>query len=115
MVSAFWHGFYPGYYVTFGLYFLQIYTSNLIFKFSRVNPDHPIIKLYRKTEDSSFYILWFIWNWIFVNNSAYFVVLSGKGALSILSLMNFSVPIFLILLILFIKIIMPKSQITKKD
>lgn len=34
MISAFWHGFYAGYYFSFFLWFLHVHLSGLIFKFS---------------------------------------------------------------------------------
>lgn len=81
MVSAFWHGYYAGYYITFGLYTLQILLGNQVYKFSKENKDHIIIKLYRKTEPISFYVVWFVWNWIFIVDSAFFVVLSFNRSL----------------------------------
>jgi hypothetical protein len=33
MVSAFWHGFYAGYYFSFFLWFVQVYTQAEIFRF----------------------------------------------------------------------------------
>jgi hypothetical protein len=38
---------YGGYYLSFFFWFLQLYASGLIFKFSE-NTSHPIIKLYKK-------------------------------------------------------------------
>jgi lysophospholipid acyltransferase len=35
MVSAFWHGFYGGYYIAFTLTFLQLYLAGLVFKLTR--------------------------------------------------------------------------------
>jgi lysophospholipid acyltransferase len=35
MVSAFWHGFYLGYYFSFFLWFAQVHLQGLIFKYSK--------------------------------------------------------------------------------
>lgn len=115
MVSAFWHGFYPGYYVTFGLYFLQIYTGNLIYKFSKVHEKHLIIKIYKSSGKIGYYVAWLVWCWIFVNNSVYFPALSGYTAWYILSEMNFAVPIFLVFLIILFKILTPNKKDKKKN
>jgi hypothetical protein len=32
MISAFWHGFYGGYYLSFILWFAQVFVSQLVFK-----------------------------------------------------------------------------------
>lgn len=114
MVSAFWHGYYLGYYVTFGLYFLQIYVGNIIYKFSLTNQNHPIIQLYKKTGVIGFSIAWLTWNWIFVNNSVYFPALSGYTAWVILSEMKFATPVFLIALIVFFDFITPKKSSEKR-
>jgi hypothetical protein len=110
MVSAFWHGYYIGYYVTFSLYFLQIYAGNLIYKFSRTNPKHQIILFYKKTGNVGYYVSWIIWSWIFVNNSVYFPALSGHTAWLILSGMKFANPMFLVTLIILFHVITPKEK-----
>jgi lysophospholipid acyltransferase len=110
MVSAFWHGYYIGYYITFGLYTLQIVLGNQIYKFSKENKDHVIIKLYRKTEPVSFLLAWLVWNWIFVVNSAYFILLSFDRSFEILKKMYFGVPIFLFGALIFFKWINKKGK-----
>ena len=77
MVSAFWHGFYPGLYISFFLYFLQVFLGGVIYKFSREFKDHWLIQFYNNTQKYSFYFCWFVWNWIIANNSAYFITLTA--------------------------------------
>ena len=115
MVSAFWHGYYAGYYLTFDLFFVQIYANNIIFKFSRSCSDHPIIKFYRSAEKYLYPLIWLIWTGIFVMNGTYFVALSGKTAIKIISLTNYFAPLFLIALIIFFKLITPKRKSIDKD
>lgn len=114
MVSAFWHGYYAGYYLTFSLYFLQMYVNNIIFKFTKIYADHPIIRFYRSTEKYLYPLLWIIWTGIFVTNGTYFIALSGKTAIKIISLTNYSAPLFLVALIIFFNVITPKRKSTDK-
>ncbi len=84
--------------------------GNQIYKFSKENKDHVIIKLYRKTEPVSFLLAWLVWNWIFVVNSAYFILLSFDRSFEILKKMYFGVPIFLFGALIFFKWINKKGK-----
>lgn len=103
-----------GYYVTFGLYFLQIYLGNIVYKFTKDNQKHPIVDMYNKSGKIGYFVVWFTWLWIFVNNSVYFPALSGYAAWYILSEMKFAVPLFLITLIIFFKLITPRKKSEKR-
>ena len=115
MISAFWHGYYAGYYISSALFFLQIYANNIIFKFSKDYIDHPIIKLHKSTEKYAYPLIWIIWTGVFITNGTYFVALSGKSSMKILALTKYFGPIFLILLIILFKPITPKRKSADKN
>ena len=47
MISAFWHGFYGAYYLSFTLWFIQLYMQGLVFKYCK-NGKSQLVKLYNK-------------------------------------------------------------------
>lgn len=98
MVSAFWHGFYGGYYFTFLLLFLNMYLSNLIFKLGKYT-SHPLIVAYNKSKPISYYLLLILADLSLIHAATFFIVLSAKSCLKILSSIYFLPFIYLPLLI----------------
>ena len=47
VVSAFWHGFYVSYYITFVFSFLQLHVQGLVFKHCK-NGRSAFVKVYKK-------------------------------------------------------------------
>ena len=45
-ISAFWHGFYVSYYLSFSFWFLQLHVQGLIFKYCK-NGRSIIVKIYK--------------------------------------------------------------------
>lgn len=74
VVSAFWHGAYGGYYLSFVFWFFMLYVSGLIFKFSE-NKAHPLMKLYNSLQPFSFAAAWVVWNFLFTHFGLYFHLL----------------------------------------
>ncbi len=76
-VSAFWHGFYPAYYISFGLWFLQLYVHNLAFKYFKSGK--PILaKVYNKLGLVGNIILSTLVMLLFSHNATYFLVLQTE-------------------------------------
>lgn len=104
VISAFWHGMYGGYYLSFFFWFMQLYASGLIFKFSE-RKDHPLMKLYDSFKPFNFWLIWFIWNYLFTHNGAYFHLLdasSGWRFISYCSYFNLIIIISCIVVFTFI-------------
>lgn len=96
-VSAFWHGFYEGYYLTFGFWFVQMYISGLIFKWSQ-DKTRPLMQLYLKAEPYSFWAIWLFWNWLFAHNGMYFHLLEYSYCFEMLATFKYCSPIIMIIL-----------------
>lgn len=47
LVSAFWHGFYPAYYISFTLWFVQLHVQNLAYKYFK-NGKSVLVSLYER-------------------------------------------------------------------
>ena len=48
LVSAFWHGFYPAYYISFTLWFAQLHVQNLAYKYFK-NGKSALVSLYERS------------------------------------------------------------------
>jgi hypothetical protein len=99
---------YGGYYLSFFFWFLQLYASGLIFKFSE-NASHPIVKLYKKYKPFSFWLAWFVWNWLFAYNGLYFQLLSASIGYRVLESLYFAPGIFTVIIIVALSL-MPKQK-----
>lgn len=89
MVSAFWHGFYGGYYFSFLLWFAQVFVSQLIFKESKKEKS-PWVKIYKMTGYVGKAALWVISNMSFTVCGLFFQILSLKKGLNVLSALYFT-------------------------
>lgn len=75
MVSAFWHGYYGGYYISFFLWFCQVYVSQLVFKEAKKEKS-PFRKLYKSLGIVGVILLWLGSNVTFSVSGLFFQVLS---------------------------------------
>ena len=95
MVSAFWHGFYGGYYISFSLWFLMVFLSQLVF---RLNLNYPVVgRYFDKTGLAGKVLLWVIVTVVWANFGTYFFVLSLKKSWRILVDYKF-VPVLAVLI-----------------
>lgn len=88
MVSAFWHGYYGGYYISFFLWFCQVYVSQLVFKESKKEKS-PLAKVYKCTGVLGKVLLWFVSNMAFSVSGVFFQVLSLSQSFEILKKIYF--------------------------
>ena len=77
MVSAFWHGFYGGYYLSFILWFFQVFVSQIVFKESK-KENSKWVKLYNSLGMVGIVGLWIASNVTFSVSGSYFQILSLK-------------------------------------
>lgn len=96
MISAFWHGFYGGYYFTFILWFLQMYVSQLIFKESK-KQNSKWVKMYKSLGMVGKVGLWLLSNILFSVVGTFFQILSIKQSWRILKAIYFFPLVFYIL------------------
>ena len=102
MVSAFWHGFYGGYYLSFFFWFILIHLSTLVYK---ITLNYPIISItYKKTGILGHILLWLLTSSIFNHIGFYFKVLSCKSSLAVMKSLYFIPNIGLILITLIVQL-----------
>lgn len=77
MISAFWHGFYLGYYFSFLLWFLQVYFQGLVFKYSQ-RPDTLMARMYLRLGPARSWILALLATSFFTHNATFFLILEGS-------------------------------------
>lgn len=115
MVSAFWHGFYAGYYVSFFLWFVQVYTQGEIFRFVK-HETSRLRKFYKRLGFGGNLILTFIVNLIFSHNASFFILLDYKLSFRLLEKVNYIPQTILITLaITFTLLNMFRSKKPRKD
>jgi hypothetical protein len=112
MISAFWHGFYGGYYISFWLWFLQVTLAANVFKFTQKKPNHPILKLYRKTKFFGLAFMWILVHWTFTHNGLYFQILDSQLSYEILKKVKFVPPLMLVVGILMVNRFMAGRKYT---
>ena len=88
MLSAFWHGFYAGYYFSFFLWFVQVYTQGEIFRFVK-NENSRLREFYKRFGLAGDIILTVIVNCIFSHNAAFFILLDYKLCFNLLERVNY--------------------------
>lgn len=102
MVSAFWHGFYGGYYFSFFLWFAMVHLAQLVFK---ANRNKPIIgETFKKLGIFGEIILWLFINLMFSNSGTYFQILSAGGGLKIMYAYKFVTILVIIVPIILLEI-----------
>jgi hypothetical protein len=82
-ISAFWHGFYAAYYISFVLWFSQLYLQGLIFKYMN-NGRSLWARAYNKAGKVGYVLLSLIVQIIFSHGGVYFMVLSGPYCIKML-------------------------------
>ena len=103
LVSAVWHGFYGGYYLTFFTFFMLAHLATLIFKLSKY-PDSPLVKLYNSSEPLSRYIVLAFLTYYFGQTGVCFLVLSLPTCFRILSAIYFVPQLILIFGIVMVQV-----------
>lgn len=115
MVSAFWHGFYAGYYVSFFLWFVQVYTQGEIFRFVK-HETSRLRKFYKRLGYFGNLILTFVVNLIFSHNASFFILLDYKLSFRLLEKVNYIPQTILITLaVTFTLLNMFRSKRPRKD
>lgn len=75
-MSAFWHGFYAAYYLSFTFWFLQLYVQGLIFKYCK-NGRSVFVKIYKSAGIFGKIFIFFAVHWLFSSVAAPFLILRG--------------------------------------
>lgn len=75
MVSAFWHGYYPGYYLSFFFWFAQVYLQGQIFKLLSKDDRHVLHKIYKKLKFAGPVLVAVLSGLLFNLNSVFFYVM----------------------------------------
>ena len=94
-MSAIWHGFYGGYYVTFFTFFLLAHLSNLTFKLSKYT-DNILVKIYNGSQPYGRYLILLILTFYFGQTGVTFIVLSLPTCYNILKSIYFAPQLVLI-------------------
>jgi len=112
MISAFWHGFYQAYYITFFFFFVHLFLNGLMYKYFK-SDDQILVKLYNKSGKIGHFLLSFI-NMQFLNHSAcYLLILDGNICWRVMKHLYF-MPQILLLGFLFIFMVLPQAKSQKK-
>lgn len=93
MLSAFWHGFYGGYYFSFFLWFIHVFVSQLVFKESKKEKS-PWVKIYKMTGFLGKAGLWIASNLTFTVCGLFFQILSLKQSLRVLNALYYAPILF---------------------
>lgn len=113
LISAFWHGFYGAYYISFVLWFTQLYMQGLIFNYCK-NGQSKLVKIYKACGKLGTYILSFLVQLLFSHNAAFFVVLHGPYCLKLISKLYFAPQIAMFVLIVIFNMVKPPRQAKAK-
>ena len=95
-MSAIWHGFYGGYYITFLTFFLLAHFSTLTFKLSKFS-DNIMVKYYNKSQPYGRWILLIFLTFYFGQTGVTFIVLSLPQCFRILKGIYFAPQLLLLL------------------
>ena len=106
MVSAFWHGFYASYYVTFALWFTQLHMQTLVFKYCK-NGKSSLVKIYNKMGVLGYVLLSFLVQVLFSQNAVFFLVLHGPSNWKIVNKLYFIPQIALFALVAIFSFVRP--------
>jgi hypothetical protein len=109
MVSAFWHGTYIGYYISFFLWFAQVNFSTTVYKEFKKEKS-PWKTLYKLLGPLGFPIVWVLSSFTFTCNGAYFQVLQGRVCIEILNALYWIPPMMLFSVIALFSVIKGKSK-----
>lgn len=97
LVSAFWHGFYAAYYISFFLWFLQIHMQSLTFKYFKSGK--PLLaRLYKASGIVGNIVLSALVMLIWSHNATYLLILDGHYCLQLMRSVYFVPQIILVAL-----------------
>lgn len=106
VISAFWHGFYGAYYISFTLWFSQLYLQGLIFKYCK-NGRSILVKIYEKLGLAGKILLSFAVQFLFSQSAASFLILRGYYCIKLMTKLQFAPAIVLVVLIVMFSVIKP--------
>lgn len=106
VVSAFWHGFYAAYYISFALWFAQLYLQGLIFKYCK-NGKSILVKVYNRMGKVGTFLLSLLVQFLFSHCGAYFLILRGYYCIKLLNKLWYMPVIVLFILIIVFSVIRP--------
>jgi hypothetical protein len=111
-VSAFWHGFYSAYYISFTLWFLQLHLQTLMFKYFKSGK--PLLaKLYNKSGKVGEALLAMVVMLSFSHSATYFLVLERSAGWMFMKRVYFIPQICLVLLTVVFTVL--PAEKTKKE
>ena len=113
-ISAFWHGFYGAYYISFVLWFAQLHLNTLIFRYTK-SGQSKIAKLYKKSGKVGYFILSLLTLVSFSHCGAYFMVLKGSYCLQLLIKLKFIPQMLLFGVIAFFTVKRPPKDRSKPN
>ena len=73
------------------------------------------MKLYTRFEPYSFWVIWFIWNFLFTHNGVYFHVLEASAGFKLIAFFSYIPVIFMIACIVVFTVISKKSKGKPKE
>jgi hypothetical protein len=114
-VSAFWHGFYSAYYISFVFWFLQLHVQNLAFKYFKSGK--PLLaRLYNQSGLVGNIILSMLVMLMFSHSATYFLVLDPSSGWLLMKSLYFAPQLILIVLaVVFTFLPAPRQKQEKKD
>lgn len=111
MVSAFWHGFYAGYYFSFFLWFAQVYVQAEIFRLFK-NDNNPMVKICQKLGKPLIIGMTILSCILFSHNATFFYLLQTKYCLELMRRVYYIPQLILVVAIIGFKAI-PKKRAPK--
>jgi hypothetical protein len=94
LVSAFWHGFYAAYYISFFLWFLQLHLQSLTYKYFKSGK--PLLaRLYSKSGVIGHAVLSILVMLVWSHNATYLLMLDGDYCLELMRSLHFAPQILL--------------------
>jgi hypothetical protein len=106
VISAFWHGFYGAYYISFTLWFAQLHLQALIFKYCK-NGRSILVKIYKKMGIIGTVLLSLLVQFLFSHCAASFLVLQGEYCIKLLFKIYFMPVVVILILIPIFSVIKP--------
>jgi lysophospholipid acyltransferase len=113
-ISAFWHGFYPAYYITYALWYVQLYLQTLIFKYTSTHRQSAVVSFYKKTGTAGKWALAFLVTLMFSHSATYFLVLSSRPNFNFMKAICFFPQIALFALLFVFMFLTKKAKKDKK-
>jgi lysophospholipid acyltransferase len=99
MVSAFWHGFYVGYYISFFFWHQLTALAYCVFRISQNRAD--LVKKYEESGFAGHLLLWFLVSWAFSYFGATFLLMSSGACIRFMASTYF-LPYIAVLVLVFV-------------